>query len=269
MAALLAKQSAFLSGVRPTVGGQRVRVAARAASNGSRVTMARDLWLPGGTPAPHLDGSLPGDFGFDPLGLGSNPDVLKWHAEAERVHARWAMLAVAGILVQEVVKPDVFWYDAPTKIDLPFGILGLLAFEFFAMHWVEVRRWQDFRNPGSVDQDPIFQNNKLPAHEVGYPGGVFAPFVPGNMDELKLKEIKNGRLAMLAFVGFVMAAQVTGKGPIAALQEHLADPWATTIFSKAVVIPGQAVQPACQIPSSVNFQGVTLPTPCLFQGLWP
>lgn len=36
-------------------------------------------------------------------------------------------------------------YDAPTKITLPFGIVGLLAFEFFAMHWVEVRRWQDFR----------------------------------------------------------------------------------------------------------------------------
>lgn len=27
-------------------------------------------------------------------------DKLKWFAEAERIHARWAMLAVAGIMVQ-------------------------------------------------------------------------------------------------------------------------------------------------------------------------
>ena len=37
---------------------------------------------------------------FDPLGLGANEERLRWFAESERVHARWAMLAVAGILVQ-------------------------------------------------------------------------------------------------------------------------------------------------------------------------
>ena len=36
----------------------------------------------------------------DPLGLGGDPDRLAWFAESERVHSRWAMLAVAGILVQ-------------------------------------------------------------------------------------------------------------------------------------------------------------------------
>jgi light-harvesting complex I chlorophyll a/b binding protein 2/light-harvesting complex I chlorophyll a/b binding protein 4 len=69
---------------------------------------------------------------------------------------------------------------------------------------VLVCRLQDIRKPGSVNQDPIFTNNKLPDGEVGYPGGIFDPlgYSKGDMATLKLKEIKNGRLAMLGFVGF-------------------------------------------------------------------
>lgn len=96
-----------------------------------------------------------------------NARVLEWECRA-----------------QEVVRPDVFWYNAALKSPMPFGnspaaILGLVAFELFAMHYVEVRRAYDFKNPGSQDQDPIFSNNKLPKHEVGYPGGIFAPVIPG------------------------------------------------------------------------------------------
>ena len=40
--------------------------------------------------------NLPGTYGFDPLGLGTNPESLKWYAEAEKTNARWAMAAVAG-----------------------------------------------------------------------------------------------------------------------------------------------------------------------------
>ncbi len=96
----------------------------------------------------------------------------------------WRGSGAGGLWVQEVVRPDVFWYEAALKSPMPFGnspaaILGLVAFELFAMHFVEVRRAYDFKNPGSQDQDPIFSNNKLPKHEVGYPGGIFAPVIPG------------------------------------------------------------------------------------------
>lgn len=47
---------------------------------------ARPLWQPGSTPPAHLDGSLPADFGFDPLNLGSDKAALDWW-----VPVRWAV----------------------------------------------------------------------------------------------------------------------------------------------------------------------------------
>ena len=46
--------------------------------------------------------SLVGDFGFDPLGLGKKPQDLAWYVQAELVHARFAMLGAAGIMIPEV-----------------------------------------------------------------------------------------------------------------------------------------------------------------------
>jgi hypothetical protein len=51
----------------------------------------------------------------------------------------------------------------------------VVAAQFLMMHYVEIRRWRDYQKPGSVDKDPLFAGNALPAHAVGYPGGIFDP----------------------------------------------------------------------------------------------
>jgi hypothetical protein len=66
-------------------------------SNGSRVSMAAQ-WLPGQPRPSYLDGSAPGDFGFDPLGLGEVPENLERYKESELIHCRWAMLAIVSLL---------------------------------------------------------------------------------------------------------------------------------------------------------------------------
>lgn len=182
-----------------------------------------------------MNGSIPGDYGFDPLRLGSDPNALKWFREAELQHCRWAMLGVAGIMAAELARPDIDFFKAPQQLEgtMQFTIPVLLSVEFLLFHYVEIRRLQDFKNPGCVDSDPIFKQNKLPAHEVGYPGGIFDPLglAKGDLDSLKQKEIKNGRLAMVAFVGFIVQNQVFGLNPIASLQLHLSEPARHTIFT--------------------------------------
>lgn len=80
------------------------------------------------------------------------------YRQAELMHARWAMLGVAGILAQELVVPNQFWYTSalpenlPEPFQRPEAMGGLLAFQFCMMHWVEVRRWMDYKNPGSVNE---------------------------------------------------------------------------------------------------------------------
>ena len=186
--------------------------------------------------------------------------------QAELVNGRWAMLGVVGMLLPEVLtKIGIInapqWYDAG-KAEYFASSSTLFVIEFILFHYVEIRRWQDIKNPGCVNQDPIFKQYTLPPNECGYPGGIFNPLNFAPTLEAKEKELANGiynipqqsglfsceifvyitglsfcclfyagRLAMLAFLGFIVQHNVTGNGPFENLLQHLSDPWHNTIIS--------------------------------------
>lgn len=54
---------------------------------------------------------------------------------------------------------------------------------------------------------------------------------PTEYVDLQVKEIKHGRLALVAWVGFAAQAAVTRKGPIADLLDFVADPVHNNIFA--------------------------------------
>ncbi|KAL4425803.1 hypothetical protein ABPG75_009819 [Micractinium tetrahymenae] len=233
----------------------RPAVVARRASRSSVVVQAssRPLWQPGVTPPAHLDGSLPGDFGFDPLNLGANAEALDWYRNAELQNGRWAMAGVAGIIIPaELTRQGLLnvpaWYDAgkvyaESENAIPFG--SLLMVQLFLFNFVEIKRWEDIKKPGSQGEAGSFLGFESAFKGTGvsgYPGGPFNPLGLGNsskesMDDFKWREIRNGRLAMVAFLGFVAQHAATGKGPIENLADHLADPWANNFCSNGVSLP--------------------------------
>ena len=108
-----------ITAAKAAFAGKAVRgsVTTRAAVVSTKVTCAAKSWMPGSKHPAHLDGSLVGDFGFDPLGLGKKPEDLAWYVQAELVHARFAMLGAAGVLIPEALtKMGVLnvpvWYEA-------------------------------------------------------------------------------------------------------------------------------------------------------------
>ena len=193
------------------------------------------------TPAPcTLDGTLPCDYGFDPLNLGADPENLKWFVQAELMHSRWAMLGLAGMVGPELLTkigmadlPN--WIDAGSWDGYWLGAGPLFFTQMAMMNWAEVRRWQDMKAPGTMNEDPLTGANKGDTNvDVGYPKGLFDPMGyakdPKKAEQLKRKEIANGRLAMVAMVGCFAQAISTGTGPVDNLFTHLADPGHNNIF---------------------------------------
>uniref|UniRef100_A0A2P2JU44 Chlorophyll a-b binding protein, chloroplastic n=1 Tax=Rhizophora mucronata TaxID=61149 RepID=A0A2P2JU44_RHIMU len=151
------------------------------------------------------------------------------------------MLGVAGILFTDLLRVTGInklpvWFEAGAVKYEFASTTTLLVVQLLLMGFVETKRYMDFVSPGSQAEGPFFGiEAALEGLEPGYPGGpLLNPLGLAkdikNAHDWKLKEIKNGRLAMVAILGIFVQAAVTHVGPIDNLVEHLSNPWHKTII---------------------------------------
>jgi len=169
-------------------------------------------------PACQSSGLAGAETGFDPLYLSDFIDI-KWMREAELKHGRICMLATTGLIVQEFFSIPGYPGYSPNPVEacssVPPEALGQIV---LFMAWAEFQM-----NDGKFFMMNMFED---PARKPGDLG--FDPLKFGENAEtrerLEMAELKNGRLAMLAFSGMLHQVFVTGKPVFASLGDIFAAP---------------------------------------------
>jgi len=196
-----------------------------------------------------LDGSMAGDAGFDPLGFADSTQNLKYYREAEIKHARLAMLAAAGWPLSELWDKKIA------------GLLGMEAV------LDEANRVPSVLNGGMEKISPIYWGvclalaaaidvyglSRASKPKSGYIPGDFGfdplgfyPKDEAGKKKMQTKELKNGRLAMVAITAFALQEFISGVAVVDQVPFFF-HPITDTLFGAAndgYVIPADVAYPA-------------------------
>jgi len=187
-------------------------------------------WFPMLLSPPFLDGTYAGDVGFDPLNFSKDKDTAAFMREAEIKHARLAMLGAAGWPLEELWHKNIAELlgldsiltksdQAPSVLNggldngwiIGTGVASVLIAGALELQTANASKEPGYK-PGNLGFDP------LNLHSIRSSFGLDNIFEKITREEkiargkfdMELCEIKNGRLAMLAIVGYVAQEFVTG-----------------------------------------------------------
>merc|ERR1719157_321138 len=163
-----------------------------------------------------LPGALSPMGDFDPVGLSKDLDLteMKRFREAEVTHGRVAMTAVLGFLVAESFHPlfggdiggpairhlDQVREVAPIFFDILAFTIALAELYRSLVGWVPPPKIQKYFG-GELNEDYY-------PGDIGFDPLGLKPTDPKEFAEMQTKELQNGRLAMLASMGFIVQEQV-------------------------------------------------------------
>lgn len=144
-----------------------------------------------------LDGSMPGDFGFDPMGLTEIQTDLKYAQWAEIKHGRISMLAIVGMVTQEYGPLNSGWHvpgDQFSEMADPFAAVSKVGFAgnfqvFLAIGMIELGNFNKHYGegtPGDIGWDFL---------------GLLKDMSPEELKRRQEQEVIHCRLAMIAIVG--------------------------------------------------------------------
>lgn len=215
------------------------------------------LWLPNTTRPEWLDGTLPGDRGFDPLGLAKRGEFVQIGVDGQDQNlAKNNKGDVEGVFSSEADQlsasrlapySEVFGLTRFRECELIHGRWAMLAClgavvaeATTGVSWVDAGKveldgasYAGLALPFNITQliwievilvggAEIYRNTELNPEKRCYPGGIFDPLGLASGDpekafRLKDAEIKHARLAMISFLGYSVQAFTTGEGALGSL----------------------------------------------------